>query len=388
MVSGTPLAATHAFAEESAAQLQTQANSLASTVEQKRQEYADAQAAVNDLQAKIQDNEANIQEIQAKLPEERAKAAEAIRVLYKLQQNTPGLLDLLLSSDNFNDFISTLVYIDSVQSRNTDAVSELAQTQTELDNAEATLTAQKQQADEKAATAQQALQETKQALANARAKAEQQAAAEAAERQAALEAAQQALAEAQAKQEAESTSQDADSDAGKAEEDSGSSSSSTAASSGSATFTTNSGNTATVEIPQTVTVDPSAAETNVTSSEQQGWAARIDAYLAGSPLAGHGATFASAAAQYGIDPRLSAAISCVESGKGTYCFRSHNAWGWGSSNWGDWDTAINAHVAGLASGYGDVMAGGYTLSVAMARRYCPPTYLEWYASVASEMEKI
>ena len=37
-----------------------------------------------------------------------------------------------------------------------------------------------------------------------------------------------------------------------------------------------------------------------------------------------------------VDPRFSPAISAVESSKGLYCFRSHNAWGWGSSSWNTW----------------------------------------------------
>ena len=112
------------------------------------------------------------------------------------------------------------------------------------------------------------------------------------------------------------------------------------------------------------------------------WQPRIDAYLAGSPLSGHGKTFAEAAWDYGVDPRLSPAISCVESSKGAVCFRPHNAWGWGSSSWPDWDTAIRSHVAGLASGYGG------QLSVSTAQKYCPPTWQEWYSSVLSEMNSI
>ena len=90
------------------------------------------------------------------------------------------------------------------------------------------------------------------------------------------------------------------------------------------------------------------------------WSARIDAYLAGSPLSGYGTTFAEAAWENGIDPRWSPAISNTESGKGSVCFLPHNAWGWGSSAWGDWDTAIRAHVAGLASGYGYSLPTGTT----------------------------
>lgn len=112
------------------------------------------------------------------------------------------------------------------------------------------------------------------------------------------------------------------------------------------------------------------------------WTARIDAYLAGSPLAGYGATFAEAAWENGVDPRWSPAISNTESGKGSVCFRSHNAWGWGGSGWSDWDTAIRSHVAGLASGY------GYSITMAAASAYCPPTAADWYNTTIKEMALI
>jgi hypothetical protein len=112
------------------------------------------------------------------------------------------------------------------------------------------------------------------------------------------------------------------------------------------------------------------------------WAPRIDAYLAGSPLEGYGATFAEAAYTYDVDPRWSPAISCIESSKGAVCFRSCNAWGWGNSSWDSWEEAIWAHVEGLAAGYGS------TNSIDAAARYCPPNYESWYANVQYEMELI
>ena len=112
------------------------------------------------------------------------------------------------------------------------------------------------------------------------------------------------------------------------------------------------------------------------------WSGRIDAYLAGSPLAGYGTTFAEAAWENGVDPRWSPAISNTESGKGSVCFMSHNAWGWGSSAWGDWDTAIRSHVAGLASGY------GYSLTLEGAYAYCPPNSVEWYNRTLAQMATI
>lgn len=113
------------------------------------------------------------------------------------------------------------------------------------------------------------------------------------------------------------------------------------------------------------------------------WTARIDAYLAGSPLAGQGATFAEAAWNNGVDPRWSPAISNTESSKGAVPFKQFNAWGWmTSTTWNSWEEAINAHVAGLASGY------GYSITVAAAQKYCPPTYMDWYNKTIAEMMKI
>ncbi len=114
----------------------------------------------------------------------------------------------------------------------------------------------------------------------------------------------------------------------------------------------------------------------------ESWAGRIDAYLAGSPLSCQGAVFAAAAWDYGVDPRFSPAISCVESSKGAACFLPYNAWGWGSISWGSWEEAIDAHVRGLARGY------GYTLSEEAAKKYCPPNWQHWYSRVGEEMSRI
>ena len=112
------------------------------------------------------------------------------------------------------------------------------------------------------------------------------------------------------------------------------------------------------------------------------WTNRINNYLAGSPLAGQGETFATAAWENGVDPRWSPAISNTESTKGTNCFLPHNAWGWGSTGWSSWEEAINAHVAGLAKGY------GYTISYSNAQKYCPPNYDNWFHDTLREMSKI
>lgn len=93
-----------------------------------------------------------------------------------------------------------------------------------------------------------------------------------------------------------------------------------------------------------------------TEAEIEGWARRIDAYLDGTELAGYGRLFAECAATYQVDPRLSPAISTIESGNGSVCVTDYNAWGWGGpgnwASWSSWEEAIEAHVSGLArNGY-------------------------------------
>jgi hypothetical protein len=109
------------------------------------------------------------------------------------------------------------------------------------------------------------------------------------------------------------------------------------------------------------------------------WTVRIDSYLSGSALAGYGYAFAEAAWDNGVDPRWSPAISATESGRGSVCFLPCNAWGWGESSWGDWDSAIRAHVAGLANGY------GYSITYSAASVYCPPNTDFWYSNTFDQM---
>lgn len=307
-------------------------------------DYEEAQARVTELQAQIDENEDRIAELEAELPEARERAAASMRTLYKMQQSSGGLVELLLSADTFYDLLSTIQYLDTIQEHSTGAVDELLGLADELELARVSLSSQMREAEQQREEAQTALAEAESARSELQARIAAQAAAEEAERKAALEAAKK-------KEEAKET------------------------------FTTESGNEVQVETPPAKdpeTVDPGSDKEAFVSE----WTSRIDAYLAGSPLAGQGKTFAEAAWEYGVDPRFSPAISHVESSKGRYCFLPHNAWGWGSSSWDSWEEAIWDHVAGLASGYGG------QLTYAGAQKYCPPNADFWYATVLSEMSKI
>ena len=316
-------------------------------VEQSNEDYEAATQRLDEINAQIEETEARLEEIESELPAQREAAEESLRTLYKMQQGSGGLVEMLLNADDFYDLISTIRYLGIIQSKNTDALSELKALEDELEETRDELKAQQEEAAEQQQAAEEALASAEEARTALEEEIEAQAAAEEAERQAAIAAAEAAAAE----------------------------------STESATFTTESGNEAQIAV-----ADSSSTESVDWSSDKETfiseWSARIDAFLAGSPLAGQGATFAEAAWEYGVDPRLSPAIAGIESSLGRYCFLPYNAWGWGSSSWSSWEEAIWAHVKGLAQGYGG------QLTYAGAQKYCPNNADYWYSSVLSFMQQI
>ena len=328
-------------------------------VQEANQAYDDANDKVSELEGQIKDNEERISQIEEELPALRERASDSIRMLYKMQQSSGSLIDLMLSSENFFDLVTTIQYLDVIQEHNSDAVDALMVAASELQQAQADLDSQMRAAEDERQNASDALAAADTARANLEAEIAAQAAAEEAARQAALKEAEEEAAQ-------------------------------------QGTFTTESGNQAEIEVPETNTSSGSNAGSTSTptpdappvdwQSDKDAfiakWTPRIDAFMAGSPMAGTGHTFAEAAWEYGVDPRFSPAISAVESSRGAACFKPYNAWGWGNSSWGSWDEAIWAHVAGLASGYGG------QLTLAAAQKYCPPNAEAWYSSVLANMNRI
>ena len=336
-------------------------------IQQGNQDYEAATQRVEELQEQIDENQDRIDEIERRLPEQRELAESSLRTLYKMQQGSGGLVELLLGADDFYDLLSTIQYLDVIQARNASAVDELVAMENELTQTRIALDGQQQEAEDEQRRAEDALAEAEQARGELEEKIAAQAAAEEAQRRAALEAAQRAREEAERAAAERAAAEQAAAEALDEVEE--------------PTFTTESGTEAPVEVPESPdagSVDWSADKQSFVSE----WSARIDAYLAGSPLAGQGATFAEAAWEFGVDPRFSPAISTVESSTGRVCFLPHNAWGWGSSSWDSWEEAIWDHVEGLAIGYGG------QLTYAGAKKYCPPNADHWYTSVLANMEKI
>ncbi len=311
-------------------------------VERTAAAYDEAVAAAQSAEEALGENRARVEELERLIPAQQARSDAAARELYKFQQQNVDVLDMLLSSGDFFEFLSNLEYINRITESNVAEFSRLKEMKAELSE-------------------EQALLETAAADANERA----------AEAESALRAAQEARMEAQRKA-AEAARQAAEADAA-----------ARAAASGGAGGASGEGPSiaGAAEAADAVVAD-SADWSGDEAAFVNSWAGRIDAYLSGSPLAGYGRVFAQAAWNYGVDPRWSPAISFTESSKGAACFLPHNAWGWGSVSWGSWEEAIDAHVRGLARGY------GYTISWDAARKYCPPNADHWYNTTLAQMNMI
>ena len=242
-------------------------------------------------------------------------------------------------------------YTNQITSSSVDEIEELNKMQTELEQNKTELEQAKSQLEGEQKNAEDALAQAQQLRNEAQAKAEQENAAELAKLEADKAAAAEKL-------------------------------SGTGVSGNNSSSQANNANT---------TIDTTPSNSNTGNSDYDSfineWTSRIDNYLAGSPMAGQGYNFAVAAWNTGVDPRWSPAIACIESSKGLYCAGSYNAWGWsarggGWRSFGSWSEAVSAHVAYLGANYGS------TLTPAAAKKYCPPTWQDWYNKVASQMNRI
>jgi hypothetical protein len=284
-----------------------------------------------------EENRLKIEVLEHDIPVQEEKGAVAMVALYKMQQEGFSLINMILDASSLDEFISSIEYLNTVHQINMNEVVRLRVMKTELQETRDALQENKKAADAEMLRAEEALEEAKAAREEAQRKAEEEAARIEAARLAEL-----------AWQEQQANGGTGD---------------------GSPHM---SGPSSLSGIDWTLDRDTFVSL----------WAGRIDAYLAGSPLTGQGYTFAEAAWRYGVDPRFSPAISCIESSKGRYCFLQHNAWGWGNISWPNWETAIDTHVRGLANGYGG------TVSVWGAQKYCPPNWQHWYNTTLSEMGRI
>jgi len=317
-----------------------QISELQQRVEDTGSTYNEAVQRVETLAAQIAENTEKIAYLEQTIPSQQKKGERAMKALYKMNNDSGSLVNALLGQDDLKTFLKNFEYLTVIQNGYYSDLAQLKDMQQTLLTAQVQLVADKEEADEQLRIAEQALRDAQAARDQAQNEAIARAAAEAEEAAAAIEAAR---------------SQELDTDYG---------------------------HEAVVEQANEPVVDEAINWSQDKASFVDEWGARIDSYLGGAPLGGYGRVFAEAAWEYGVDPRYSPAISCVESGKGAVCYRNYNAWGYGGISWSSWEEAIWAHVGGLSRNY------HYTVCVEDAKMYCPPTWESWYSSVLGQINRI
>ena len=114
------------------------------------------------------------------------------------------------------------------------------------------------------------------------------------------------------------------------------------------------------------------------------WAPRIDAYLEGYPLEGHGEDFVRAGIKYGVDPRISVTISNTESTRGkAMLVGKNNPFGWLQHSFDSLEDAIYAHAEYMTCSYYNGRLDAKT-----AQTYCPPVWQSWLEDTLSAAQSI
>lgn len=132
---------------------------LQGRIDESNEAYNTAVAHATELQDQIDANEARLAQIEEELPAKKDAAAKSLRVSYKMQTGSGDLIQLLLSSEDFNEVISTLQYLEKITSHNNAAVEDLAQATDELEQVQSALASQKAQVDSEVQSALASLTE-------------------------------------------------------------------------------------------------------------------------------------------------------------------------------------------------------------------------------------
>lgn len=133
--------------------------------------YNQAQDALDALNKQIADNETQIADLEAKLPELQKKSAAALRANYKMSQTRTAFLELLLASDDFNQFITTLAYLNDATEANARDIQDLADAKNQLETTQAQLEQQKSELEGRKQAAHDAYQKAQTAIDTAKAEA-------------------------------------------------------------------------------------------------------------------------------------------------------------------------------------------------------------------------
>lgn len=357
-------------------------------------ELVEAREGLAEADARVAELQVEIDEAEAVLPAQQARSDAGIKQRYIMQSNPLIIVESLLASNSFGDFLRQTEYWEAASQANLRELNRLLELKEKLENSRAELDRVREEAESRVSEVETALREIQDER-------------DAKQRKAVAEARRQATAGISERPATDSSETSGGSNDSKSNSSSSASSKKknkkSESSSASSNASESSGSTSASSSSNT-SAQAGIATTTDTESLMDGadwymdrdafieeWSARIDAYLEGTPMAGLGEAFAEASWKHCVDPRWSPAISFTESSNGRVCIRPHNAWGWGAADsdpynlaaeWSSWEQAIDAHVRGLSKGY------GYTISLSNARTYCPPNWQLWYNRTLGEMQKI
>ena len=353
-----------------------------SKIEKLEAAYKKAVAAFEEANAKVEEIQQRIDEVEAEIPTQQARSDIGMKQRYIMQSNPLMIVDVIVGSQSLGDVLRYGEYLEHITKSGLQELARLNALKAELQEA-------RDEQDRLNAEVNKQYELTDKLLSEEHAERVKK------QEEGIAEAIEEAVG-------AAGSNSDEDSDEREGAKEGSSSASSSNSSSSSSSSSSNDDEGTSIGEGQEVLIDVTpdsetealsdGVDWTVTQEEfMEEWTKRIDDYLEGSALEGQGANFAAAAWKHCIDPRWSPAISCIESGKGEICIRPHNAWGWGAADvdpyglaleWSSWEQAIDAHVKGLADGY------GYTISMSKAYKYCPVNWKYWYNWTLDEMSQI
>ena len=98
---------------------------LQQEIERTAAELEAAEAHVAEVEASLEENSARLVELEAQIPLQQKRSDAAARELYKAQQQSFGVLDILLGSESLGDFLNNVDYVDHVTNANIQEINRL-----------------------------------------------------------------------------------------------------------------------------------------------------------------------------------------------------------------------------------------------------------------------
>ena len=169
-----------AFADESESdKLKMTAYELQQEIEARQADYAAARDEVDAAEASIEETQGRIDELERQIPEQQKRSAKAARDQYKFQQQSAGVVDLLLGADDFYSFITELQYMTYISDANTNEMNRLTQLKEEIVAEQENLKTVQHEAGKKADDARAAMEAAQETQAEVQRRIEEEARAQA-----------------------------------------------------------------------------------------------------------------------------------------------------------------------------------------------------------------